>query len=412
MMLAIALSIAVTPDFDDQLKKAGDFYAGIKSKTTEALKRADLVAAEKTFLDALPEDKRTAAHDFVLGSMWFDMDRPFAYRMHQAAFALAPDEPRVQQEWAISLHCQGKWSEAEALYAKLVSDDEESAQTRQLLRTDCLLHLGKYAEAVACWPGKKQLKSKMHLGHVLSWVYGEEKPMAKRARLVPEIQAEKLDHAEELLLGDVYWQTEGLRYDVEDQYLDFDGRLVQEKLGSESLRSKDLAAVVDYLFIAWQQEFPRRDDSVPHETLAKSAAELGWVGATPRLPANDRVAEELVAALAREKIKTPDELIAMFEAELTRRAQLANNDGSAARALVNLGQRAKSPKLDEWKKLQKPDERLAKRALVADCITNHRPAIEPLVAQLLAEFAHGSAPDFGAIDKAFAALKDELEKKK
>lgn len=412
MLLAIALAVASTPDFEAQLKQAGDFYSKIESKTTDALNRADLAAAQKIFLDALPEEKRTAAHDFVLGSMWFDMDRPFAYRMHQAAFALAPDETRVQQEWAISLHCQGKWSEAEALYAKIVSDDEEIAQTRQLLRTDCLLHLGKYAEAVACWPGKKQLKSKAHLSHVLSWVYGEEQPMAKRARLVAEIQAKKLDHAEDLLLGDVYWQTEGLRYDVNDQNLDFDGRLVTAALDSNSPRSKDLQAVVNYLFLVWQQEFPRGDDSVPHTTLAKSAAELGWVGATPRLPENGRIAEELLAALAREKIKTPDELIAMFEAELTRRAQLANDDGSAARALVNLGQRAKRPKLDEWKKLQKPDERVAKRAAVADCIANHRPAIEPLAAQLLAEFAHSSAPDFGAIDKAFAALKDELEKKK
>jgi hypothetical protein len=400
-MLAAMLLLAL--DFRAELKAAGAIYDKVGPQTAQALVEADLGAAQKLFLDAVPESERAAAHWFVLGNLWFDMDPEFAYRMHSKAFELAPTENDVIREWAVELHRAGKWSEAEPLYAKLVGGVGEPVYVARALRADCLLRMGKPAEAAASWQAAQKTKRKEQMLDAFEWVYGVEHPIHKRARLLVEIKAGKLEQAEELILTDVFWQPEDERYFLNYDYMQADSKIVFEKLGRESRRAKDLWAVMNYSFIDWEQQFPREDGAKPHEILEQSARELSWIGDKPMLPENARVARVMIAALVDQKLRTAPQLLGDFGATLEQRAKASPADDAAAQTLIWLAEQAQSPKLAEYRQLAKPDARAAKRAVVDSARKRGQPLTEPLAQQLMAELASPER-DAATLDQLFGDL--------
>lgn len=391
-----------SPDFESDAKSASETYGRIQGHTDEALTAADLPAAQAQFLAAVPEDQCTAAHWFMLGNMWFEMDPAFAYRMHEKAFALAPQEADVVLEWALELQRAGKWSDAAPLYEKLVALDEQHSLTADTMRAECLLELGRYADAASTWARARAKKDNDHVRMTIGWVHGPEHPIARRARILGELRAGKLEHAEELLLGDVFWRKEGAHYFLKYEYMEHDGKVVNEKLG-DGERRRDLDAFVGCAFIDWEQNFPRREDCTPRKELVEKATERKWIGDAPRLPKDDRVAAGVVRLLREHSVRTPEQLLTDFGDELTRRASAADAGPDAASVLVELAKAAKSPKLDSYKALAKPEAPdVARQALDDARKANH--ALEaPLVALLRAEF-RAKRPDLTAIDKAFVEL--------
>src|SRR5882672_6291263 len=332
MMLAALFVLAL--DFRAELRTAGAIYDKVGGQTEAALKDGDLAAAQKMFLDAVPEDKRTAANWFVLGNLWFDMDPEFAYRMHAKAFELAPDETDVMREWAVELHRVGKCAEAEPLYAKLVTGDGDQAMVARALRADCLLHLGRPAEALASWQASQKIKRKGHLLDGLEWAHSVEHPIRERARLLAEVKGGQLENVEELILTDVFWQREDEHYFLNYEYMEADSALVFEKLGRESRRAKDLLAAMNYSFIDWEQQYPREPSAMPHKTLEQSATELGWIGDKPMLPENARVARVMLEALIDQQLRGAADLLKDFAPTLEQRAKAKPADDAAARTLV------------------------------------------------------------------------------
>jgi hypothetical protein len=401
-MIHLLLCALVSSDFRSDVEAAGAAYDAVKSRTEKPLDAGDLVAAQKAFLDAVPEDKRTAAHWFVLGNLWFDMDTAFSMRMHEKAFALAPDEPLVQREWALELHRAGKHAQAEPLYAKLAVGDEEEAQVAGALRADCLLAMGKHAEAAAAWADARKTKS-AHVSHVFDWVYGPESKITARSRMLADVKAGKLGDAEKLVLADCFWKPEGNRYFLKYEYMTNDTPIVIEKLGKDSARAADLEAIVDYLFIDWEQRFPRSEDAVPRKELEESAKKRGWLGDAPKLPADDRVAAAVVDALRDQGLGTPEKLLSDFGADLANRAKAPSAPPEVAQALIRLARKAKSDKLDEYKRLAKPDATETARDAVDAARKAKQPVTELLVAQIRAEL-RDKKPDLGVLDKAFAEL--------
>lgn len=397
-MLTILLA-SLALDFHADVERAGDTYDAIQDATEAALVRGDLRAAQKQFLDAVPEKERTAAHYFVLGNLWFDMDPDFAFTMHERAFALAPKEPDVQREWALCLHRRGKFADAEPLYAGLPVDGADDEQPQQALRAECLLHLGRLADAAAAWKIGRASTPAEHVQHVLDWIHGAENPYARRARILSELAAGNASNAEELLLGDVFWRQEDEHYFVKYEYMEHDGRLAFEKLGAESERAKDLRAIVDFLFIDWEQRFPRRPDSAPMKRLREAATERRWLGDDARLPENSRVARTVIDALL--VIETPGTLMSRHALELERRARAG--DSSAFDTLLRIARLSQSPELHRWRELEKPDAVEAARAAVAQARSEKKPLAELLVKQIDAELTRPRR-DLGALDIAFGEL--------
>jgi hypothetical protein len=181
---------------------------------------------------------------------------------------------------------------------------------------------------------------------------------------------------------------------------------VLEKLGKDSPRAKDLEPIVDYLFVDWEQQFPRGEDAVPRQDLEKTAKERGWLGNSPKLPVDDRVAAVVVDALRDQKLRTPEELLADFGAELEKRAAAPGAPPELSKALLQIVRKAKSPKLDAYEKLAPIEERELARKAVTDARAAKRPTAALLAAQIRAEL-RDEKPSGNAIDKAFAELAAE-----
>lgn len=403
LLTCTSVSGLAVPDFASDAQAASETYGRVQQQTDEALTAADLPAAQTLFLAAVPEDQRTAAHWFMLGNMWFDMDPAFAYRMHEKAFALAPEVADVVLEWALELQRAGKWAEAAPLYEKLAALDEQHAQTAHTMRAECLLELGRHAEAAATWARARETKDGDHARMTIGWVHGPEHPLARRARILAELRAGKLDDAEELLLGDVFWRKEGAHYFLKYEYMEHDGKVVAEKLDADSDRRKDLDAFVACAFIDWEQNFPRREDCTPRKVLVEKATERRWIGDAPRLPQNDRVAAGVVRLLREHSVRSPEQLLADFGEEFSRRAAAANAGPDAALVLVELAKACKSAKLDAYKALARPEPTVALRETLRAAREAKEPLEGPAVALLRAEF-RAKKPDLTAMDKAFADL--------
>lgn len=403
VLISLAPCLAQSPDFVRDVEAAGNAYDAVKARTEDAINAGDLIAAQKAFLDAVPEDKRNVGHWFVLGNMWFEMDPAFSMRMHEKAFALAPDVSEVQREWALELHRAGRHAEAEPLYAKLAVGDEDEAYLASGMRADCLLTMGKLADATAAWTNAREIESNAHLLHAFQWIYGPESKIAARVRMLGEVKAGKLEHAEELVLADCFWKPEGERYFLKYNYMMNDLPIVLEKLGKDSERAKDLEAIVGYLFIDWEQQFPRREDCVPRKELQESALKRGWLAGAPKLPVDDRVAAAVVDALRDQGFRTPEELLSDFGADLAKRAKAPAAPPEVAQALIRLARKAKSDKLDEYKALVKPEPTVAAEQAVKDARAAKKPVNDLLIAQIRAEL-RSKKPSVATLDKAFAEL--------
>lgn len=399
LLLATVLSL---PDFKSDLERASHAYDAVQERTEEALIAADLAAAQKLFLDAVPEKDRTAAHCFILGNLWYDMDPAFAFTLHERAYALAPEEPDVQFEWGMSLHRRGRHAEADAIYGSMTIDDDDQLQQVQSWRADCLARTGRYAAAAAMWKLARSHGNREHLDHGFEWMYGPEDPVAKRVRILAELRAGNTANAEELLLGDILWEREDEHYFVKYTYMEHDGRIVFEKLGAESERTKDLRAIVDFLFLDWEQRFPRRADAVPTVELRKNAAERHWMGEGARLPESSRVARCVLDALI-DIGELPEVLLNWHQEELVKRASTPAGDTQALDALQRLARLAKSPERSKWRALAKPDAASLARAAVEEARRAKQPRAELLVRQIAAELAVHQR-DLGALDTAFADL--------
>lgn len=402
MLTLLVTTLLALSDFKSDLERASNAYNAVQERTEKALIDADLAAAQKLFLDAVPEKERTAAHCFVLGNLWFDMDPAFAFTQHERAYALAPKEPDVQLEWALSLHRRGRHAEADAVYGSMTIDDDDQLQQVQSWRADCLARTGHYAAAAASWKLARSHGQREHIDHGFDWIYGPEDPMARRARILGELRAGNTANAEELLLGDVIWEREDEHYFVKYTYMEHDGPIVIEKLGKDSERAKDLSAIVDFLFLDWEQRFPRRDDAVPTVKLRKAAAERHWVGEGARLPESSRVARCVLDALI-DTGERPEVLLKWHQEDLVKRASTPAGDPQALDALQRLARLAKSPERSKWRALAKPDAASLARSAVEEARRAKQPRAELLVRQIAAELAVRKR-DLGALDTAFADL--------
>lgn len=389
-------------DFMADAESAGQRFEAARDASRKALARGDLAAAQKLFLDAVPESERKAAHYFVLGNLWFDLDPAFSFQMHERAATLAPGEQVVLREWAIELQRAGRWADAEPVFAKARVGDADEDASCSALRAECLLRLGRTAEACAAWQESRAMVHPQHKRELFAWVHGPESVELRRSRWLAELDAKHLEHVEDLLLADVFYELEGKHYEVRYEYMQHDGQRIAKLLAADDERLLDLTALVDSLFLDWEQGFPKGGDSTPRKNLLEHAAQRKWIGDGARLPAHPRVAREMLAALVRHA-QPAAQLLASHRAELLRRVDATPSDTVALETLVDLARAAKDPALAAYEKRLPSDARGRARAGLAAAREAKTPLATPLVNALYAEFEHAHM-DLAFVDATFHEL--------
>src|SRR5690349_9909829 len=116
LRLSLTLAALAAPDFAADQRQASVDYIPTRQKVLACYALGDLAGAQKLYLDAVAEEKRTAAHYLALGDAFNVLDPQFARTQHAKAFELNPEEPAIALAWAIELHRAGRCEEAEPLY--------------------------------------------------------------------------------------------------------------------------------------------------------------------------------------------------------------------------------------------------------------------------------------------------------
>src|SRR5258706_8279814 len=115
--LCLTLAALAAPDFNADQRQARMDYIPARQKVPLCYAVGDLEGAQKLFLDAVPEDKRTPAHYLMLGDAFNMLDPEFARTQHAKAFELLPEGPQTPQAWATELQGPGTSEEARPTHA-------------------------------------------------------------------------------------------------------------------------------------------------------------------------------------------------------------------------------------------------------------------------------------------------------
>ena len=401
----LALSLQ-SPAFVDQLTAADAILRPIQDETRAEMLSADFAGSQQRFLQAVPEQDRTAAYYLIMGNMWFGMDPEFSYEMHAKAFAMAPEEHMVQREWALELHRSGEFAKALPIYDQFIHSDAHSGGQFAALQADCALALGLPEQAVTAWEGTHRLTDRATVAQPLGWIGGKIDPRRQRAQWIQEAKDGDFSSLEDLVLGDLIWGREGENYFVNYEYFEHDYRLAQKALGDKSERALDLGALADVLFIDWEQGFPKSPKSVPHQKLIKHAEERAWTGENARLPENARVTHVMLETLLRHAVD-PSELLRLHGAELKRRALNDPSGPQALESLILLARSSQSPELGEIERMLPPAPLQQAQALVTEAGLQNRSPTPALMARIRARLRSDKVtPE--QLDADFEALSKSL----
>lgn len=347
-------------DFSAQRDEVERVLGLVVSGNSALLLKGDMAEATRRLLTAAPPVGRTAAEAFVLGGLLFPLDFEQSYRLHEEAFAKAPQEPEVIEAWAVEQHRAGHFAEAEALYTELLALGLGDAAESRLnaLRADCLLRLERPEEACDAWRAVDVIEFHPDVVEAAARVYTPVSPETRRCALLQKASASPGDPSafDDLLLLDLHWDKDVWSSDVRAEYAAHDLALAQAALGADNVRFKSLAFLARWTFPGRRLDF---DGDIPKlqppadntEAIAADARELKVLGSLSKLPENGRLMGFIFQVLVDNSVASTEELLDWHGVELRRRGKSSQGDIEAMRVLANLYEQTWSDELDEWQRL-------------------------------------------------------------
>ena len=361
LRLCLTLAALAAPDFSADQRQASVDYMPARQKVPSCCALGDLQAAQKLFLDAVAEEKRTAAHYLMMGDAFIALDPEFARAQHAKAFELDPRETSVALAWAIELHRAGNCDEAEPIYTRVAPARAEGYPS--VLRIDCLVRTGRLEEAAEAWRALRGLQSLPKLFRILpERIAAGDTREHRRMLLRKAIAGGASEGLEELVFLDLMRTGGPRRFEVDRQELDADRRLVGEHLDRASRRALELWSVCDFWVALWERGFPPASAGDFAMKFSERMRELGWLEPGGDVPAQPLVVRWATTALLEGGLRKPPELLADWERQLS--ARLEEGDAGAGQALLELQRAAESPQAAEteqllWDKAHDPEAALA-----------------------------------------------------
>ena len=219
----LAASTAKGGDFSAEVEQAKSGLAPAIAQAEGLLREGKTREAHQTLLDAYPEGTRTHAQAFVLGIFLFQHNPELSRKLHELVAEKMPDEPTVQYEWALQLHRAGEFGLAADWYAKASADNPRNALIYGL-RAECLLQIGKTAEAAAEWARSEAAPSGRleTFESLVCDVHRESYPNLERGDLLVKTRNGDLDAAERLIGLDCDFEIDWWNHVTRADYLEVD----------------------------------------------------------------------------------------------------------------------------------------------------------------------------------------------
>ncbi|HEX5011497.1 MAG TPA: hypothetical protein VFY71_13965 [Planctomycetota bacterium] len=336
--------------FQQQVQDLSSVYDPIMQTNVALLDEGKVSESTQQLLDAVPESQRTAAHDFLLGNLLFDMEPALSLKLHERALEADPDNVMIAEEWALDLHRAGRWAEAEATYAKLLAHPAFQASALHALQAETLLQLGRPADAVAEWKQLDVKRQHTDIEETLGWVHGPVSPWMRRADLLAGVASKQPDAARDLILLDLHFDRNWWNEKRRDDYLAADLARVDDAFGPTAPRVRELHALVLLEQTMPADPMERAMGGKPDADVVAKArdavAALKLIGPDARDAADAAVGDRIFAAMVLAGIQSWSQIVADHQDRLQARVR-SLHDPAALRTLSGLLEAARSEELAE-----------------------------------------------------------------
>jgi len=243
-------AFAATTDFDADLQAAAAKLEALLSASGELLTAGDVAGANARLLAAFPEATRTPTESFVLGNMFFELDRKLSYALHKSAAAGDPGNSQIAWEWGVEQHRAGEYAAALESYKKYSADHPQLALP-YALEADCYLRLNRVDDAVAAWRKSEDAPQGTveAMEDMVCAVHREPAPHKIRADLLAKVVKQKdIAAAQDLIALDCQFPIDWWNVGPQSQYLAHDAPIVKDAIksvGPDDVRVRAIACAID-----------------------------------------------------------------------------------------------------------------------------------------------------------------------
>lgn len=303
-----------------------DHYSLVPIVATRLITEDKLDEGLDQFVQAVPEEKLTAADCTVLGELFRNFDTEKSVKYYRRANELLPDEPATNLALAEILHRAGNYTEAGIRYEQSLAVDPKQPLTHAAL-AECLIRAGKHRAAVDHWLKADPEENSTGIGRGIFEVHGAPHPFRRRAELLKALNAGQPEKIEDLMALSAVWDVDWWKSEPNKPYLERDLETAKTLLAKNPERVAELTLYArTYL------------EEVNAEWLKKELEAGGWVlGDHGKMPTSTRVAERVMNLAVKHRLTNVPALLERFEDELRKRAfGEGANDLAAARMVIGM----------------------------------------------------------------------------
>lgn len=315
LLVGLALFAGFYPpnDLERELKSAGDRIDAVRATADALMAQGEFDKANETLLAVFPDGKRSPAQALVLGNVLFNQLPSASYKLHKEAAKAFSDDLTAQFEWALEQHRAGEYDAARATWDKLCKKAPDQA-IYHALRAECLIRTNRGVEAAAAWQASEAARSgkREDFENLLCELKNRNTPHRDRGALIQGVRRGDIADAEKLILLDAAFHSNWWVSEPDLAYLDADIALIGRTEFTDKPRQQALRVFADVV----------RGDKKKEGSVEKRIRDSGlFFDKKTTLPASDPVLAYLLGVIIESKIKTRDEVFAMFGRKLVDRAQ-------------------------------------------------------------------------------------------
>lgn len=315
LLVGLSLFASFYPprDLERELKAAGDRIDAVRPAAEALMARGEYDKANETLLAVFPDGQRSPAQALVLGNVLFNQLPSASYKLHKEAARAFSDDLNAQLEWALEQHRAGEYDEARATWDKVCKKAPDQA-VYHALRAECLIRTNRAAEAAAAWQASELAKSgkREDFENLLCELKRRKSSDRERATLLQDVRAGDIAAAEKLVILDAAFRSNWWMSDPNLEYLDADIALIGQTEFTDKPRQQALRVFADVV----------RSDKKKDGSVEKRIRESGlFFDKKVTLPNSDLVLATLLGIIIETRIKTREEVLAMFGRKLIERTQ-------------------------------------------------------------------------------------------
>lgn len=285
----------------------------IDSLLNPTLKKANELAVEgrvsesnEAVLNAVPEAKRKAAHDFALGNILYRTRPDLSRTLHRKAVEAMPESTLAQLEHAMEEQRAGNCADAAPAYRKVLTAQPDREYLHALY-ADCLVQLGQYKLAVEHWLKAGHARHHIAIEKQIHEIYGKVVPDQRRGDLLERFRRGEIELAEAIVWQDLDFDQDWWNSRKDEVFLARDLAEIGRVLGIDSQRFRELKL--------WA------DTETGKRKLGEGLSELNLLQPpSGGFPVSSFAAYHLIRLALAEGLTNAAFLLTAYETELRRRA--------------------------------------------------------------------------------------------